>query len=301
MYIRSKILILAYKLWPFPLKGDAHFESIVYKYDISCVINFYGRANLLANILSSLTEQDLPKDKFEVILVEDRGGTKEGREIYEKFKTLINIEYFALNENYGRMGYSRNIGLSKTKGKFILFLDDDTIITQREFLSTLISEFDSSKADAIVPHGNASYCMVKDKYHYHDPYFPTNRCVAYRREVLQELGGFVSEIIGQEDVELAIRFIASGKKFHNSRRIFYMHPPLVFEKLNKAAAVGMSFVKLKNRYPFFIWLILLINGLRYLPLLLFPINTKLKNQGKFSLGFLVGVLYSIIGKEVEYN
>ena len=81
MNLRSKILITAYKLFPFNLKGDAQIEDTHPDYDISCVINFYGRINLLRNILSSLSEQDLSKERFEVILVEDRGGTKEGKEI----------------------------------------------------------------------------------------------------------------------------------------------------------------------------------------------------------------------------
>jgi cellulose synthase/poly-beta-1,6-N-acetylglucosamine synthase-like glycosyltransferase len=301
MDIRSKILIVVYKLFPFPLRGDARFEEVQYKYDVSCVINFYGRTNLLTSILSSLSEQDLAREKFEVILIEDRGGTKEGREVYERFKPMLNIEYFTLTENYGKMGYSRNFGASKAKGRFILFLDDDTVILQNDFLSTLISEFETRGADAIIPYGSASYCIMEERYDFHDPYFPTNRCMAYRREALKELGGFVSEIIGQEDVEFVVRFIASGRKFYKSKKLNYLHPPLIFGSLNKAAAVGMSFVKLKNRYPFIIWLMLLMNGLRYLPLSLFPINKKLRMRAEFSLGFLLGILYSIIGRKIEYN
>jgi hypothetical protein len=52
---------------------------------------------------------------------------------------------------------------------------------------------------------------------------------------------------------------------------------------------------------YIIWIILLINGSRYLPTLLFPISKKLRMQGKFSLGFLVGIFYSIMGRKIEYN
>lgn len=301
MGLRSKMLVSAYRLFPFSLRGDAHIEHIHPEYDISCIINFYGRANMLKNVLSSLSDQDLPKERFEVILIEDKGGTKEGRDILKEFKPRLNIEYFALLENYGKMGYSRNVGISKSKGKFILFLDDDTVIIQSNFLSNLIEEFQTSGADAIIPRGSTSYCILDGKYSFHDPYFPSNRCMAYKREVLTELGGFVSEIIGQEDVELVVRFIASGKEFYNSRKLEFLHPPLILNNLNKAAAVGMSFAGLRNRYPLIIWIILLINGSRYLPTLLFPISKKLRMQGKFSLGFLLGILYSIMGREIEYN
>jgi len=80
-----------------------------------------------------------------------------------------------------------------------------------------------------------------------------------------------------------------------------MHPPLISGSMKKAAAVGASFAKLKNRYPFVIWLMLLLNGSRYIPKLIFPLNTKYRMQGKFSLGFVLGILYSIVGKKIEYN
>lgn len=301
MGLRSKMLVSAYKLFPFSLRGDAHFSYVHPERDISCVINFFGRTHVLKNVLSGLSEQDLPIERFEVVLIEDKGGSKEGKDILEEFKSRLDIKYFALLENYGKMGYSRNVGISKSKGRFVLFLDDDTVIIQNDFLSNLIKEFENSNADAIIPHGSTSYCVLDGKYGFHDPYFPSNRCMAYNIEVLKELGGFVSEIIGQEDVELVVRFIASGKEFFNSRKLEYLHPPLILNNLNKAAAVGMSFARLKNRYPLIIWLILLMNGSRYLPTLLFPISQKLRMQGKFSLGFLLGILYSIMGRKIEYN
>jgi GT2 family glycosyltransferase len=300
MSLRAKILIAAYKLFPFSLKGDAQLDDITPDCDISCVINFYGRLHLLEGVLYSLFGQNFPKEKFEVILIEDKGGTKEGSDISKKFKPMLNIRYFTLSENYSKMGYSRNFGLSKAKGRYILFLDDDTVILQDNFLSTLINEFESSRADAIIPFGSASYCLLKGKYDFHDPYFPTNRCMVYRSDVLRELGGFVSEIIGQEDVEFVIRFIAAGKRFYNSSRLNYLHPPLILNNLKKAAAVGMSFANLKKRYPFAIWLVLLINCSRYLPLLLLPVNIKWRMQGMFSFGFLLGVIYSITGRKTEY-
>ena len=76
-----------------------------------------------------------------------------------------------------------------------------------------------------------------------------------------------------------------------------MHPPLISGSMNKAAAVGASFAKLKNRYPFLIWLMLLLNGSRDIPKLIFPFSTKYRMQGKFSLGFVLGILYSIDGQE----
>ena len=318
MNLRSKMLALAHKILSFSLKGDASIKNQDNKIDLSCLINIYGRIDLLEGILYSLAGQNLSKDRFEVILVEDRGGTERGQNVADKFRGLLNIKYYALSEHYGMMGYSRNHGLSKARGRFVLFLDDDTVILQNDFLLFLIKEFDDTGAGAVVPHGSSSYCLLKGKSGFHDPYFPTNRCMAYSMDVLEELGGFVSEIVDQEDVEFVIRFKASGKNFYTSEKLYYLHPPLLvgniqkpaavglsFAKLRKRypqpAAVGLSFAKLRKRYPLIIWLLLLLNGARYLPLLLVPFNMKWRMQGKFSLGFLVGIIYSAIGKRAGYN
>jgi len=301
MDARSYILQTLYRLFPFNLTGDAELNRIQASVAVSCVINFYGRGDLLKNILSSLSAQGLAKHSFEVILAEDRGGTEEGKKVAREFEKKLNIRYLALEENFGVMGYARNFALTKSRGEYVLFLDDDTVILDSDFLEVLTSEFEETGADAVMPYGSASFSAIKDKYDYHDPYFPTNRCMAYRREALRELSGFVSEIIGQEDVELTVRLIASRKKIHRSNMLSYMHPPLIYKNTDKAAAVGYSFTRLRHRYPLIIWLALLLNGIRYLPLYIIPFNTKFRMQAKFSLGFAKGIWYSITGRKIEYT
>ena len=94
MLIRLKNMVLkgAYRLAPFSLTGDGWFLA---KRDegvkISCVINFYGRLDLLGGILHSLAAQDYPRKDFEVILVEDQAGTESGRRFCESFSDLLNI------------------------------------------------------------------------------------------------------------------------------------------------------------------------------------------------------------------
>lgn len=299
--LRTRLLGLLYKFFPFNLKGDGWFSNSEPTMKLSCIINFYGRINLLEGILNSLLEQDILRKDFEVILVEDKGGTEEGKKIAQRFSEFLNIRYFPLTENFGLMGYSRNFGLSKALGKYILFLDDDTVILQNDFLSNLINEFEISGADGVIPQGMASYHILKSRYGYHDPYFPTSRCMAYKREVLEELRGFISDIIGQEDVEFTIRFIAAKKRYHLSTRLQYLHPPLIVDSLNKPKAVGISFAGLRKRYPIFLWFVLIMNSSRFLLKLIFPLNLRWKMQGKFSLGFLIGVVSGLFGYKTGYN
>lgn len=299
--MRKKILQTLYKIFPFDLTGDCVVPPARDGIKISCIINFYGRLDVLSGILFSLAMQKFPREEFEVILVEDRGGTDDGKMLAAKFEALLPIIYKPLDKNYGYIGYSRNYGLSFSRGEYVFFLDDDTVILQRNFLSQLIQEFDISNADGIIPFGTSSYYLLKGRYGYHEPFFPTNRCMAYRRETLQELGGFWSGIIGQEDVEFSIRFIVARKKYFNFKKLEYYHPPLVLNNSNKAASVGYSFAKLRARYSLPIYLLLLLNGLRYLPLIIFPFSMKRKMQARFSLGFLKGIFWSLKNDPIYYQ
>ncbi len=301
MDVRTNILKFLYALFPFDLKGDLQEGPLQHDYEVSCIINFYGRIHLLEGILFSLVEQNCPRTSFEVILVEDRGGTEEGRTCAEKFSRSLNISYHAVDSHYGVMGYSRNLGTAKARGRYILFLDDDTVILQKNFLQVLIDAFKTTRADGIIPHGRASFHVLKDKYGYHESYFPTSRCMSYQRSVLRELGGFVSDIIGQEDVEFTVRFLLSRKIYSSTSGLEYYHPPLLMPNLRKPKAVGNSFYRLKNRYSFVIWILLIVNCSRYAPLYLLPVR-KYREMARFSVGFLLGVIISPFKKAgFSYN
>lgn len=295
--MRTRILKILYRLFPFDLRGDCAVSPASEGIRISCIINFYGRLDLLAGILHSLASQDYSGDLFEVVLVEDKGGTEAGRRMAEEFSALLPIVYAPLDANFGRMGYSRNFGLARSRGDYVLFLDDDTVILQEDFLARLDEVFTNNPAiDAVVPHGDSSYGLIKGKYDFHDPYFMTSRCTAYRRSVLAELGGFVSDFIGQEDVEFVVRFFMAGKNSMNVPELEYYHPPLMVGNFRKPMAVGQSFFRVRKRYPFLIWVLLLVNCSRHAPLYLLPWG-RFREMGRFGLGFLMGVVWSLFSRK----
>ena len=284
-------------LFPFDLKGDALVPPTRNGIRISCIINFYGRLDLLAGILYSLADQRYPSELFEVILVEDRGGTEAGRAMAAEFSRWLPVAYAPLDRNHGKMGYSRNFGLERSRGEIVLFLDDDTVLLQNDFLSRLDRLFmDNPHADAVVPHGNASFACLPDRYDFHDPYFMTSRCTAYRRSVLIELSGFMENFVGQEDVEFVIRFMMSGKQALQAPELDYYHPPLLVPNFRKPMAVGSSFCGLRSRYPLVIWLLVILNCARHAPLYLLPVR-RYREMGRFGIGFMMGTVVSLFRKE----
>ncbi len=294
--MREKILKFLLKNCP---KGDLHlFEKTRVK--ISCIFIFYQRYDLMDNILHCLNNQIFDNNEFEIILVEDRGGSARGQAFTDKFQSL-NIRYFAPENNWGKMGFMRNFGLSKASGEIVLFLDDDTVILDNRFLGSLYCTFKNDHTlDAVQSKGSASYALIHGRYSYHDPYFFTNRCMAYRKSCLKQLQGFDSNFTGQEDVELAIRFIAKNFKVLQSKHLEYYHPPLIFKDSSKGYAVGASFAR--SKYNIFIKILLLANGTRWLPCGILP-GLKNKYMARFALGFLRGFILNIFGKpqkKVDY-
>lgn len=295
--MRGSILRNLYRLFPFDLSGDCLVPPATEGVRVSCIINFYGRLNLLSGILHSLAEQRYPRHLFEVVLVEDRGGTEDGRAMAECFSDRLQIFYAPLQGRFGLMGHSRNYGLSLSRGEYILFLDDDTVILQKDFLCTLDALFQQKEdVDALIPHGRASYALAAGRYDFHDPFFMTSRCTAYRRTVLEKLGGFMSCFVGQEDVEFVVRFLMAGSKAEKAPELEYFHPPLLVPNFRKPKAVGFSFFGLKSRYPFLVWLLVLANCSRHAPLYLLPAR-RYREMGRFGIGFLAGVIMSLFKKK----
>lgn len=279
-----------------PQKGDLENFQVANRYAISCVFVFYKRMDLMSAILHCLDSQKVEKDDLEVILVEDQGGTYEGKSFSKHFPSL-NISYFAPDNGWAHMGYMRNYGLSKASGKYVLFLDDDTVILDRNFISDLVDLFKNKpEIQAIMPLGLASYALIKGKYEYHDPYFFTNRCMAYRRSCLVELGGFDSNFIGQEDVEFAVRFIASGRLAYKVKELQYYHPPMVFGSPQKGMAVGASFAV--SKYSPFIKILLFLNGIRWIPLFFLP-GQERRNKAIFAWGFAQGFIKRLFKKSTD--
>jgi len=295
--MRSSLLKLLYRWFPFDLRADANVSPATKGIRISCIINFYGRLDLLAGILHSLAQQRFDRDRFEVVLVEDRNGSDAGKRMAREFGRRMQTVYLPLDRNFGKMGYSRNYGLIHSRGEIVLFLDDDTVLQQDDFLAVLDKAFtDNPGMDAAVPHGQASFSLIEGRYDFHDPYFMTSRCTAYRREVLAELGGFNSDFIGQEDVEFVIRFLLAGKTSRNIPSLNYFHPPLLVPNLRKPQAVGHSFCRLVSKYPFVPWLLVILNCSRHAPLYLLPVR-RYREMGRFGIGFLSGVIVSLFKKD----
>ena len=133
---------------------------------ISIVIPMYNVADFIGEMLDSLLYQTF--EEFEVILVDDR-STDNSFEIAQSYVPKFNgrLTLIQLEKNSGGAGEPRNVGLTYTRGEYVIFFDADDFI----LLSGLETLYRAAKGyDADVVYTSAYYNMLheNDIYLYRD-------------------------------------------------------------------------------------------------------------------------------------
>lgn len=111
--------------------------------DISIIVPVYNAEEYLKKCLDSLVNQT--KKELEFILIND-GSTDKSEEIIKTYKDK-RIKYFK-NKNQG-IGKTRNFGVEKSSGKYLMFLDSDDYFSN-DACEILYKEAEKEKADLIV-------------------------------------------------------------------------------------------------------------------------------------------------------
>ena len=94
--------------------------------ELSIIIPAYNRKEALKRCLLSLDGQNYPKDKYEIIVVDD-GSSGATMETLESFTARMgNLRY--IQQYHKGPASARNLGVKKANGEIIGFTDDDCIL-----------------------------------------------------------------------------------------------------------------------------------------------------------------------------
>jgi glycosyltransferase involved in cell wall biosynthesis len=95
--------------------------------DFSVIIASYNRKDYIIGALESLYRQTLPKESFEVIVVDNNShdDTEALCKTYIADHSEVCI-YFMVETRQGA-SYARNTGAARAKGKWLIFMDDDAL------------------------------------------------------------------------------------------------------------------------------------------------------------------------------
>jgi biofilm PGA synthesis N-glycosyltransferase PgaC len=197
---------------------------------VALIIPCYNEENTVAHSALSALRVDYPKDKLEIILVDD-GSTDGTRAAMEQFRGNPQIKLI-FQKNGGKHS-ALNAGIAATEAEIIGCLDADTILGQDALRRTLVCFERPAVAAAMssisirAPRGflghlqSAEYtiaiffrhalCSINAMYVTPGPFS------LYRRSVVEKVGGFV---YGQqtEDMEMALRLQRAGYEIDNMPR-----------------------------------------------------------------------------------
>ncbi|GMU55072.1 MAG: hypothetical protein AMXMBFR33_42180 [Candidatus Xenobia bacterium] len=194
--------------------------------EISVVLCSYNRIASLEKVLLSLTDQTLPADQFEVVVVDD--GSTDGTS--QRVQSL-DLPYRLVLRTQANQGLAtaRNTGIMAASGWVVLFIDDDVLADRRLLAEHLRSHFKHPKAvvNGWVNHVETPVRPEKRRFTMADistSFFWTSN-VSVKREHLLAAGLFDEEFkeYGWEDQELGLRLMALGLQARNNYKAVGYH------------------------------------------------------------------------------
>lgn len=228
--------------WSRPAGGDpGELGDQALVLDFSVVIPTYNRPDSLKECLHSLYRSDFPREKFEIVVVDD-GSSESYQKVREAFPDLVWLR----TEN-GGPALARNQGVLQAGGKYIAFTDDDCYAAS-DWLSKLKESF-LAAPEAIVGGSTPAYqganffdqvcqfiCSLVYSHYNGDAnksgFFAGNN-LALSRKSFDDLGGFnaVHTKYASEDRTLCNHALSAGYQLiWNQKAIVYHHPRLSFPR-----------------------------------------------------------------------
>ena len=133
-------------------------ENMKSQIEVSVIIPTFNRELLLQGCLDSLSSQTFPKHKFEVIVVDDCSNYDVSRLI--KHSKIKDISLVSCRHHSGKPGFVRSLGIKKSKGRVIAFIDDD-FVANPDWIEKIVYYHKQFKQELIIQGGLDVYY----KYH----------------------------------------------------------------------------------------------------------------------------------------
>jgi GT2 family glycosyltransferase len=178
----------------------------------------------LAVCLESLALQNYPRDRFEVIVVDDASSLRLDL-VVAAFRERLSLTLLKQSRGAGP-SVARNRGAASAQGEFLAFTDDDCAPAP-DWLQQLGARFISTPGHVIGgrvinaltenPYSTASHVILDVIYDYYDPqqgrahFFPTSN-FALPADRFREMGGFNENwpLAAAEDREFCYRWLQRG-------------------------------------------------------------------------------------------
>lgn len=143
---------------------------------LSIIVPIYNVEPYLRKCVNSLLNQDLPKEDYEIILVDDGSPDRCGEICDEYASRYGNIR--VIHRKNGGLSAARNSGIEIARGKYIQFVDSDDYL-EPNVEKSLVEKMESENLDIL----RFNYQNVNEKGDVFDPNKAGKLYVDYRDEV----------------------------------------------------------------------------------------------------------------------
>ena len=201
----------------------------------------YNRAKYIGNLLESIAANDLPRNEYEIVLV-DNNCTDNTHEICETFvESHKDVNFRYVKEQEQGLSAARNKGIKEAKGDVLVYVDDDALV-DTWYLRTIVEYMDahpeiSAVGGPIIPlyedteepkwmtHFTRELLCGYLYFGEQERSFPGDRYpgggnAAYRAEVFKEVGLFNTALgrkgdglMGSEEKDIFDKMKAQGMRF----------------------------------------------------------------------------------------
>jgi len=136
---------------------------------ISAVICSYNRCDLLKSAIESLLVQNLDKNQYEIVVIDNASTDTTKSMIHQMIDSYKNHTIRYLYEEKQGLGYARNLAMRVLNSKYIAYLDDDAV-APKFWLSQALLDFKT--ADKVLSVGGPykPYYIASKPYWYKDEY-----------------------------------------------------------------------------------------------------------------------------------
>lgn len=240
--------------------------------DIDVIIPVYRPGEDMVALLNRLYAQTVQPHKIIIVeTVEDDHGisgdtcgeeTVQSSMLLTLKKQYRKIELYSVNKKDFDHGMTRRMAVEKSDADIFVMMTQDALPADRRLLEKLTAPLTGKVAVSYARQLPRKNCRVTErftrKFNYPEEsclkgkedlqtlgiktFFCSDVCAAYRREIYEELGGFVEKAIFNEDMIFAAKAVEAGYKisYTAQARVLHSHNYSLSQQFHRNFDLGVS-------------------------------------------------------------
>ncbi len=228
---------------------------------VDVIIPVYKPQKELFTLIDMLQKQSLPVNNIILMNTEEKYLERltYGTEFWEKYR---NIRVYHLSKREFDHGKTRHMGVSKSQSEIFVMMTQDALPADEYLLEALVARLKGRTAVAYARQLPTESCSVLERFtrQFNYPpvscdkslkdlenlgiktYFCSDVCAAYRRDIYEELGGFIRHTIFNEDMIYAAKAVKAGYHiaYEAKARVYHSHNYSNMQQLRRNFDIGVS-------------------------------------------------------------